>query len=300
MYSSCPSHGHNTCLHSPYLFLICSPDRIHVQFGRGEERHRFRYFPTSAGFFTIMAGKKHGHYRNPRDAGTLYSRIKFQRTFYLCSWPTWARENHFPVLVVQTTSAALTYLCGTYPLQNTTYISGRHKVRDRQMSTTYGDDLVIRSLITNCGLHSTKTSIHEHCTCSKFCKVVVAQSSSFRLFTTLVAEEASAWVECLIRAEFIKLKPFSEDLARKFLSSLGTQVNVEEMVQYCKGIPKLLSLCGTESYKAGINAVQLYEFYTVLRFAEKYHQRVNWKNEMNLLVAAKFGLNITHVGSFAL
>ena len=129
----------------------------------------------------------------------------------------------------------------------------------------------------------------------KFCKVVVAQSSSFRLFTTLVAEEASACVECLIRAEFIKLKPFSEDLARKFLSSLGTQVNVEEMVQYCKGIPKLLSLCGKESYKAGINAVQLHEFYTVLRFAEKYHQRVNWKNEMNL-VAAKFGLNITHVG----
>ena len=134
------------------------------------------------------------------------------------------------------------------------------------------------------------------------CTVVIAQSSSFGLFYVLKAIESSDWVECLYKAKFISLKPFNDDMAKTFLISLlGTDADesdVDSMVQYCKGIPKLLCVCttGVARYKTIINSVRLHEFRTVMNFMRDCYRSVCWKSELNLLVAARFKLNISHVG----
>ena len=83
-------------------------------------------------------------------------------------------------------------------------------------------------------------------------------------FTLLInkAVESTDWVECLYRAKFIDLKPFNDDMAKTFLFSLlgadADESDVDSMVQYCKGIPKLLFVCtnGVACYKTIINLVR--------------------------------------------
>ena len=111
--------------------------------------------------------------------------------------------------------------------------------------------VLLMDLVTPSGVESTDKrnlffTIYAQSQCSN-CTVVIAQSPSFELFYTLKPIESSAWAECMYRAKFIDLKPFTDDMAKTFLSSLLGRDVVEgamnSMVQYCKGIPKLLSMC---------------------------------------------------------
>lgn len=132
--------------------------------------------------------------------------------------------------------------------------------------------------------------------------VVIAQSSSFVLFCHLKPNEASDWVETSYWATSISLKPYEDDLSKKFLISLlGKNVeegDIDSMVQYCKGIPKLLAFCrsGMTHCKAPINSVLAHEFHTVLNYMVSCYKAVHWKRELMLLVAARLKMNIDHVG----
>ena len=129
------------------------------------------------------------------------------------------------------------------------------------------------------------------------CKVVIAQSPSFRLYNVLKSVEATDWANCVVISKQVRLKPFSDELAKSFLSSLGSKENnIEMMVQYCKGIPMLLCLCGMEDYIARAEQVAQHEFETVIAFMNKHPNRVSWMNEINILMAAKFGISIECVG----
>ena len=129
------------------------------------------------------------------------------------------------------------------------------------------------------------------------CKVVIAQSSSFHLYNVLKSVEVTDWANCVVISKQVKLKPFSDESAKSFLSSLGAKENdIEMMVQYCKGIPKLLCLCGMEDYIARAEQVAQHEFETVIAFMNEHPNRVSWMNEINILMAAKFGISIECVG----
>ena len=75
-------------------------------------------------------------------------------------------------------------------------------------------------------------------------KVVVAQSSAFSLFATLQPNKASVWFNFFQTAKHITFKPWNEDGAKHFLQSVPLNDSKKvELVEYCKGIPKLLSGC---------------------------------------------------------
>ena len=77
---------------------------------------------------------------------------------------------------------------------------------------------------------------------------------------------------------------------------MGISNSVDEFVKCCKGIQKLLSLCGLEDYKEAIQEMQEHEFWTVTNFMSKYYTSVSWKDEMNILTAAKLGIHIQNIG----
>lgn len=77
---------------------------------------------------------------------------------------------------------------------------------------------------------------------------------------------------------------------------MGISNVVDEFVKYCDGIPKLLSLCGSEEYKELIQDMQMHEFSTVMDFMSKPCTFVSWKDEMNILTAAKFRFHIQNIG----
>ena len=134
------------------------------------------------------------------------------------------------------------------------------------------------------------------------CTVMIAQSSSFGLFCTLKPLQASDWLVCELNAKNITLKPFTDYRDRMFLCSLlggNVAINtITSMVQYCKGIPQLLAMCrfGVESYKTSITMAWQWEFLTVMNYMRDCPTSVLWNDELNLLVAARFKMNISHLG----
>lgn len=129
-----------------------------------------------------------------------------------------------------------------------------------------------------------------------FCKLVIALSSSVRLFTTLRAREATTLNSLLRRSEQLTFQPFDNDTARNFLRSMGITTNVAERLQCCNGIPRLLSLCGIKDYRNAIQGVQEDEFATVSGYMATHHHQVNWKQEINVLMAASLKVPISSVG----
>lgn len=130
-------------------------------------------------------------------------------------------------------------------------------------------------------------------------KLVIAQSSSFNLSIKLAPNESSNLTEALLYAKVIQLKPFDDATTRTFLENLPITEHVDEIVEYSKGIPKLLSLLymGTDmkSFKSKVRSVKRQEFSTVFSLMVKSPLLVNWQDELSLLVAT-FKLKIYDVG----
>lgn len=131
-------------------------------------------------------------------------------------------------------------------------------------------------------------------------KMVIALSSSFALYKHFqVIDYCTEWCECFLVARHFKLKPFSDALARQFLLDRNVEPqDLEEMVKCSQGIPKLLSFggYGMERFKEALCEVRKNEFLVVLNFMKKNGILIEWKKELDLLVAAKYELQLDHIG----
>lgn len=133
-------------------------------------------------------------------------------------------------------------------------------------------------------------------------RVVVAQSSSFDVLQFIEPYTVSGYMNGIFSAEHITYKPYDDALAEKFLNSMFRESGntpsetIPNMVRYCKGIPKCLSFCHSSSFQSKIEKYQHHEFMTVLQFMAKHPTVVNWKSELNLLLAARFKMKIGTVG----
>lgn len=112
----------------------------------------------------------------------------------------------------------------------------------------------------------------------------------------LAAREATTLTEILLRSEQLTFQPFDNETAKKFLQSMGITTNVEDVLKCCNGIPKLLSLCGKNDYRNAIQSVQETEFSTVSGYMATHHDQVNWRHEINVLMAASLKVPIISVG----
>lgn len=101
----------------------------------------------------------------------------------------------------------------------------------------------------------------------------------------------------MVRAQEFK---FNEDLAKILIKSvLGGTVSdqkIDDVQKDCRGIPRLITLCGMDGYKKKISSVRAHEFSTVIYFMSKNSSCVSWKDEISLLIAAKHGMTISSVG----
>lgn len=128
------------------------------------------------------------------------------------------------------------------------------------------------------------------------CKLVIALSSLFGVFTMLATREATFLINLYLIAEKLTFKPFDNERAKEFLHSMGISNNVEELVKCCNGIPNLLSLCGRNDYRDAILSVQRAEFSTVIEYLANYHMQVDWLSEINILVAANLKIPVKSIG----
>jgi hypothetical protein len=127
-------------------------------------------------------------------------------------------------------------------------------------------------------------------------KVVASLSSSFEIFTCLEAVNSSLWSDFLSRSKIMVFEPWGMEISKSFLCSLlRDEENIDGLVEYCRGIPKLMALCQniTQLKKNDpFDAVRKHEFSVVLSFMKKHNTGVIWKDEIDILVAAKYGLKI--------
>ena len=103
-------------------------------------------------------------------------------------------------------------------------------------------------------------------------------------------------IEVLLGSEQLTFQPFDSETAKKFLESMGITTNVEDLLKYCNGIPKLLSLCGKNDYRNAIQSVQETEFSTVSWYMATHHYPVHWEHKINVLMAASLKVPIISVG----
>lgn len=151
-------------------------------------------------------------------------------------------------------------------------------------------------------------SIADTDTCQKFkefiitsfrakIRIVLALSSSFFLYTSLEAQKATMWVNFMTVGKAITFKSWDDVLSRDFLLSLNyADSRIDGLLRTCSGIPKLLSLCHQGNSTEQLDYVKQSEFNVVLSYISKHKSAILWKDEIDILMAAKFGLNIEDVG----
>lgn len=125
--------------------------------------------------------------------------------------------------------------------------------------------------------------------------VVIAQSSAFSLFATLQPNKASMWLELFRLAKHITFKPWNADRAKNFLQSVPLDDSKKgKLVEYCKGIPKLLSGCLFDS--STLSGIVYHEYNVLAQYMSDHAQRVKWRKEMDLVMAAKLGMKLDDIG----
>jgi hypothetical protein len=107
--------------------------------------------------------------------------------------------------------------------------------------------------------------------------VVVAQSSSFSLFSTLEPIKASGFLELFRLAKHIAFKPWNEDRAKNFLQLMS--LDEPELVKYCRGIPKLLSGCLFD--RTTLSCIIGHEYHVLAEYMSAHPVRVQWWKERN-------------------
>ena len=125
--------------------------------------------------------------------------------------------------------------------------------------------------------------------------LVVAFSSSFEIFSLANTRSMTFINEWKRLAKKITFQSLDTTASERFLSSiLGRDLNDtdKQMMKLCKGIPRLLAYCymgiSTDVLKQYISQVVLEEFNGVVTYMIKCKDLVDWMNEFNLLMAAKF------------
>ncbi len=72
--------------------------------------------------------------------------------------------------------------------------------------------------------------------------------------------------------------------------------NVDQFVEYCNGIPGLLTCCTKSNYKEEIEIKERMEFYNVVEYLIDHNKLVNWSLEMKILAAANLQIPIKYMG----
>ncbi len=130
-------------------------------------------------------------------------------------------------------------------------------------------------------------------------KVVIAQSSSFYLFTSLQARNAKDFYTFFLASKCITFKPMEKGESKQFLKHMGVAENnptaLDQFVEYCNGILGLLTCCTKSNYKKAIELKEHAEFHTVVEYLIQ-HKLVNWSLEMKILVAANLKISVKNMG----
>ena len=127
-------------------------------------------------------------------------------------------------------------------------------------------------------------------------KVVIAQASSFYLFTSLQARNVKDFNTFFLASKCITFKPMEKGESKEFLEHLGVTENVDQFVEYCNGIPGLLTCCTKSNYKEEIEIKERMEFYNVVEYLIDHNKLVNWSLEMKILAAANLQIPIKYMG----
>ena len=72
--------------------------------------------------------------------------------------------------------------------------------------------------------------------------------------------------------------------------------NVDQFVEYCNGIPGLLTCCTKSNYKKVIELKERVEFHTVVEYLIEHNKLVNWSLEMKILAAANLQIPVKNMG----
>ena len=131
-------------------------------------------------------------------------------------------------------------------------------------------------------------------------KVVIAQSSSFYLFTCLQARNAKDFNIFFVASNCITFKPMEKGESKQFLKHMGVAENnppaLDQFVEYCNGIPGLLTCCTKSNYKEAIEMKKRMEFDTVVEYLTQHKELVDWILEMKILVAANLQIPVKNMG----
>lgn len=117
--------------------------------------------------------------------------------------------------------------------------------------------------------------------------IVIALSSSFGLYAALEGNRAGkTLLQFTASSRNIYFSPWNEVMSRALLDD-------DQLIKYCKGIPRLLSIASTGTKK--LTAVSQSEMNVVISYMKEYATRINWKNEIDILMAAKYGFNLNDI-----
>ena len=129
--------------------------------------------------------------------------------------------------------------------------------------------------------------------CGKGRKIILALSSSFEIYASLQARKCSDWCMFRAKAKTITFEPWNDTISKCYLQLNNLNTN-NEGVKACKGIARLLSVYQDTS--ASVNYIKTSEWNTVLSYMTDHKARIVWKNEIAILMAAKFELTLDDVG----
>lgn len=131
--------------------------------------------------------------------------------------------------------------------------------------------------------------------------LVIALSSAYRLFVNTKPIMCTAIYQLLLTAKEIKFKKFDDDTANSFLSLLcgekATSEEIKKMLENCNGIPQLLAFCcnGIDACNNALSSIRKHDFGVVVQYMKECGV-ISWMEEIHLLIAAKYKLQISSVG----